>query len=261
MTTAQDSKPSADPLLKLGVYNIAQLKSFNAKAAKQQYLVDGFIGQQSLTLAVGDSNLGKSPFLYQMAVCVASGVPFLGMPVKQGPVLYMDAENSTLQVENLVTTLSDYLKLPEVPPDLYLFNKNNCPDGITLEAVVTATKPVMVVLDPIYAWFPEIEERPKAVTEGYGELRGLMKIHGCSVIGVHHTTKEQENPSAPRREPLDAQTDVHKWFNRARGTGALINGCDNRIGFDVPSIPGDCKLVGRRLCARTWHTPAVAFDP
>src|SRR5215813_13280385 len=105
MTTIPDPNPTANPLLKLGIYHIAELRAYNAKAGAREYLVDGLIAQQSLTLAVGDSNRGKSPYFYQMAICVAAGVPFLGLPVKQGRVLYIDAENSTGEVEHMVTTL------------------------------------------------------------------------------------------------------------------------------------------------------------
>jgi hypothetical protein len=243
MTPISDPNPTANPLLKIGIYNITELQAYNAKTARQEYLVEGLIAQQSLTLAVGDSNRGKSPFFYQMAICVAAGVPFLGLPVKRGRVLYIDAENSTGQVEHLVTTLAGYVGLPEVPSDLLLFNMNNCPENYEVENLVNQARPTLVVLDPIYALFRDIEENAKAVTEAYSKLRRLMKICGCSHIGVHHPNKETDRPDAPKRQPLDKISDVRQWFIRARGSGALINGCDTRLAFDIPSTTGDCKLV------------------
>jgi len=160
---------TSNPLLKLGIYDIANLRKEIQQAAQEPYLVEGFVAQQSLSLAVGDSNLGKSPFLYQLALSVASGKPFLSMPVKQGPVLYMDAENSPLQVAALVTTLADYLGLPDVPANLLLYNKNNCPGGYGLAELVKAAQPRLVILDPIYAWYPHIEGSAENVTAAYGD--------------------------------------------------------------------------------------------
>jgi hypothetical protein len=241
--TSDNSGPTTDPLLKLGIYDITQLRDYCEKAAKQDYLVSGLIGQQSLSLAVGDSNCGKSPFFYQLAVCVAGGVPFLGMSVKQGRVLYLDAENSAEQVADLTTTLAEYVGLHDVPSELLLFNRNNSPEGHSLKELVKTARPALIILDPIYAWFLDIEENSKAVTEAYSELRKLMKETGCAVIGITHVTKDSPAPQTPKREHLDKFGDVHKWFTRARGSGALINGCDNRIAFDLPSQAGNCKLV------------------
>jgi RecA-family ATPase len=43
---------------------------------------------------VGDSGLGKTPLGIQLGVCVAAGLPFMGLQVSQrGPVLYCDAES------------------------------------------------------------------------------------------------------------------------------------------------------------------------
>jgi len=64
-----------------------------SSSEKQIELVEGFFPQPSINVLGGESGLGKSPLAIQLAVCVAAGLPFLGMPVKQGIVLYCDYEN------------------------------------------------------------------------------------------------------------------------------------------------------------------------
>src|SRR4051812_33287745 len=78
---------------------------------RTEYLVEDLLPSQSLALLVGDSGLGKSPLAYQLAVCVASGMDFLGAHVKQSRVLYVDFENGLLQIDAMITRLAGHLRL------------------------------------------------------------------------------------------------------------------------------------------------------
>jgi RecA-family ATPase len=104
-----------------------QLKQRAADLGSAQYVIDKLIPSQSLSLCVGDSGLGKSPLLYQAAICVAVGQPFLGLPTMQGPVLYMDSENGIAQVSGLIEQISTYLGLQKPPEELLLWNLNDAP--------------------------------------------------------------------------------------------------------------------------------------
>jgi AAA domain len=70
-------------------------------------LVEGLIAQGSFNLLIGDSSLGKSPLLYQLALCVATGKPFLGFPVKRGDVLIVDYEDGYPDIDTLLATSVD----------------------------------------------------------------------------------------------------------------------------------------------------------
>src|SRR5207302_2870448 len=83
-----------------------------------EYLVDGLLPSRSIALVVGDSGLGKSPLLYQMGLCVAAGVPFLGKQVRQGKVLYMDFENGLRESNDLIKQLASFLRI--TVPDSFL---------------------------------------------------------------------------------------------------------------------------------------------
>ena len=56
------------------------------------HVVEGLIPPRSVNILVGDSGIGKSPLAYQLGLAVASGTPFLDMPVQQGKVLLVDFE-------------------------------------------------------------------------------------------------------------------------------------------------------------------------
>src|SRR6267378_453500 len=57
------------------------------------YVVEGLLPADDVHVAVGDSGLGKTPWAYQLGLCVAAGMPFLGHPVRESRVLYYDLEN------------------------------------------------------------------------------------------------------------------------------------------------------------------------
>jgi len=95
-------------------------------------LIAGLIPARSLGIVVGDSGVGKSPLLYQAAICVSSGIPFLGRAVLSGPVLYLDFENGLGDVDYMTGRLSDHLGLAGAPESLRLWNYNFAPP--TMEA-------------------------------------------------------------------------------------------------------------------------------
>lgn len=82
---------------------------------------------QSLSLFVGDSGLGKSPLLYQLAISVAAGVDFLGRKVKQCRVLVMDFENSLEDVNKTIEGIGRALGLATLPENLRLWNVDDSP--------------------------------------------------------------------------------------------------------------------------------------
>src|ERR1700682_3991627 len=64
----------------------------NAHTVQRRDIVEGLVGEKSVNIVVGNSGLGKTPWLVQLCVCVAAGVDFMGRKVQQGPVLYEDSE-------------------------------------------------------------------------------------------------------------------------------------------------------------------------
>src|SRR5690349_18043940 len=92
-------------LAKDGVFTF---DSFQAVATTQpKWLVEGLIADPSVNLLVGDSNLGKTPLAITLGVCVAAGVPFCGWQVKQGRVLYCDAESGKPTFNKMVKSVSE----------------------------------------------------------------------------------------------------------------------------------------------------------
>lgn len=202
-------------------------------SAKQQ--IEGILPVRSIGLLVGDSGLGKSALIYQMGVCVAAGIDFLGHKVQQGRVLCLDFENGLGQVDAIVSSLSRYLGLSEPPKDLLTWNvhyssSNYGQPGATAYEMIQDVKPSLVTIDSLTAFHPDIEEKNATATGVFQRFRKLIRDTDASIIGIHHRKKPSDF------SPLLEDESPRPWFTGARGASALINGSDVRLGVDVPSF-------------------------
>jgi KaiC/GvpD/RAD55 family RecA-like ATPase len=219
------------------VYTPESLRRRCIALGATNYIVDGLIPQRSLGIAVGDSGIGKTALFYQMAVCVAAGVDYLGRKTRQGRVLYLDGENGMSDVEDMVTRLSRFVGLAGPPNDLLLFNLNDCiqkwgEPGNGLVELVEAFKPSLVIIDPLALLYPNAEEKNAEANKAFRELRQIMSKTGCTMLPVHHIKKPGESPV------LLEVVGVRTWLQQARGSRALINATDVRIAIDQPDLVG-----------------------
>src|SRR5215469_4534586 len=90
MNAVRYSKPQLQSLVAEGFYTPSEQAKLIELSPPESFLVQEYIKRHSLTLAVGASGLGKSPWCYQLAICVAAGLPFLGLATEQARVLYCD---------------------------------------------------------------------------------------------------------------------------------------------------------------------------
>ncbi len=59
-----------------------------------RWVVQGMMARGTLVILAGEPGVGKSVLAYQLAFCVAAGLPFLDRRVEPTRVLYFDEENS-----------------------------------------------------------------------------------------------------------------------------------------------------------------------
>jgi predicted ATP-dependent serine protease len=188
-----------------------------------EYIVDGLLREQSLGLVVGDSGHGKTPLLYQLAMCVAAGVPFLNRRVKQGRVLYMDYENGLGEVDLMLKRLAKHLNLSSLPTDLLCWNLNDLTplwmkNGYGFGDLIKDVHPVLTIIDPLGSQFPLAEEKNAAANQTYAALRAIMRTERTSFLNVHHLRKPGEKSGGVHL----ADGNIHDWFKQARGASSLI---------------------------------------
>jgi AAA domain-containing protein len=218
----------------------------------KRFVVESLIPARQITMLLGDSGIGKSPLFYQLALCAAAGVPFLGLPTTPCDVLILDYENGLGDVEELLNHLAQYLGFDTKPENLHVWSQNDCNPGYG-QAGYTAYDIIddwaaplpniegrekIAFIDPLSGFSPLAEEKNSYATDMLKQLRRTINKYGVTPLFSHHLRKPRgkKPDDPPMAAKLSDCVDVREWFNEARGARSLINGSDYRIGVDVPGV-------------------------
>lgn len=221
-------------LRRLGVLSPAEVDRICDEETRAPFLVDGFLPAKSIGIAAGDSTIGKSPLMYQLGLCVAAGIPFLGQPSKQGCVIYFDLENGMLDSRGIRDALVRFLGL-SVAPDNFLL----ATEPKDLQGLIAEVKPDLVIIDSLRAFAPETTERNRPAAEWLKDLRKLTRKHGASFLIVHHIRKPQQGGFVHGLE----STSVATWMLEMEGPRAFVNQTDVRISLEQ----GDSEPAALRM--------------
>ncbi len=236
--------------LKWNVYSPAELKVRIAELNSGGFLIDRLIPKRSLSIFVGDSGLGKSPLLYQAAMCVAHGIPFLDFPTFRARVLYLDYENGLQGVDQLTGQLAKHLGIGTIDQENLLpWNFNDAPrdwSSSKLEEMIGDLRPDWVIIDPFGGFDGTIETTTDNAARNFQTFRSIGQRFRLAMTGVHHIRKPSDNAqySGPRLEE-----DVKTWMLQARGARQLINGSDVRLGIDLASRGASADQSGNLVMA------------
>jgi hypothetical protein len=207
-------------------------------------VIHGLLPARSIAILLGDSGLGKSALMYQAALCVAAGLPFLGCGTVKGRVMIADFENGISDMYELVERISRYLGLPEPPVDLHLWSLNDCEAhfgqvGHNLLDILGDVRPTLAILDSLGSYAPEAEEKNSAATRMLKDFRSLARDCETATVLVHHRRK-QPRKTEESAGPLE-NASIRRWFQEARGASSLMNGSDIRLGVDAPNLSAVSK--------------------
>lgn len=177
-------------------------------------VLGGGIVPGSLILVGGDPGIGKSTLLLQMCRLLSAD---------QRKVLYISGEESLRQIKMRA------VRLGEFTDTLSLLCETNLGD---IEAVITAQKPEIVIIDSIQTMFQEdVSAAPGSVSqvrEATGVLMRLAKGMGISIFIVGHVTKEG-TVAGPR--VLEHMVDTVLYFEGDRHASyRILRGVKNRFG-------------------------------
>jgi hypothetical protein len=214
--------------------------------ARREFRIEDLLLDRSVNILVGDSGLGKTPFGIQAGLCVASGTPFLGQAVVQGPVLYCDAESNMKDFIELVQRISRFLGLSDIPSNFEIWSPNWDPsigdDDTSAKLLlkrVAAVKPAFVIVDPLRSIWPDAEVKTSDAMAMIHAQRRLTSRVGCTFLNNHHRRKPDY------KNPVHLLTGKHRWFEEAAGARALVNNTDTRLGVVDDEQPGaDLSLAG-----------------
>jgi hypothetical protein len=215
-----------------------------SQVSRPSGLVAGIIGHRSVSVLIGDSGLGKSPLAYQLGLCVAEGIPFLGLKTERGTVIYADYENGLQDGQELRKRLVGFLKLPKAPDGFVLWSPDLEGTGSArIEDICHDIKPALLIIDSLRSHDPSFEKSDVA-GERMNALRSVAYKHNAAILAIHHVRK----PGLDGPPSLDSEDSVlMQWLNQASGHRSIISQSDSRLAAGLPGRGRGGEMVLR------WH--------
>ncbi len=226
------------PVRPLEIISCEELVARNSPPPPE--LVEGLVGVGELAMLAAPAKAGKSWFLLQLAMSVAGGVPFIGRPTRQGPVVYVNAEVGEVAWEYRCRRMAGALGIPP-PAQLYTANTRGQEVSIAnlserLRATLAANgvgRVGAIVADPFYYLAAGLDENSAGeVSAAMKALQKLAEETGATVIVAHHTGK--------------GDVGGRKSMDRPRGSSAFVGTVDTSLSL-VEGAEGRMRLeVNRR---------------
>jgi len=254
-----------------GLYTDAELAQRAEKSPTAGFLVDGMIAPGSVNILVGDSGIGKSALVYQLALAVATGRPFLGQRTREGKVVLVDYENSLWDSHRILSQQRKHLGLKYAPYTLMVKPMNEPAPSATrpelseqylhenVEELIDQLAAELVIFDSLRSFNPAMETDNGTAADQLVQLRTIARGRGTAILLVHHVRKlgvrQTHQMHLEDNAPLD-------WLMRSAGARALINQTDARFAISTRKGSDDTLVlrghlrthgeIGPYLLARLW---------
>lgn len=172
------------------------------EAVEPAWTVGGVLG--GLGLLWGEAGVGKSFVAVSMAASVATGRPWLGHRVTEGPVVYVAGEGGALGVSRRLDAAVTALRCcdPEdgpVPLWIVTPGVDFVAGPAELLALLGSVCPQLVVVDTLARCFGGDENSTEDMSKFVRSLDLLRDAFGCSVLVVHHANKTDKTGSGKVR--------------------------------------------------------------
>lgn len=198
------------------------------------WLVDGLIPLDNRIADVAPEGGVKTTFGAYMAVCIATSMECLGHPVRQGPVLIVDAETPRQSLLDKLDRFAQGIGFPDAK-DLDItcltgseFRFGRKTERDKLLRVVDEVKPVFIRMDSMLSMLPGGRQGVSENDCGLGEMlrddmAAMMGSGGRSVMLAMHAKKPAAELTPEQLLVIDMQTVT-------RGHGSIIGeGCDTGL--------------------------------
>jgi hypothetical protein len=149
---------------------------------------DLFLPRGALALLVAFMKVGKSTFIYALAIAVARGISFLRYSTQQGGVLILALEEHPRDVRR---HLEQFGLRPEDPIYVVTGHLQNNPDLLEdLERFIVTNRITLVIIDTLTQFWTVADENSNAeVIRGVTPLLELARQTDAAVLLVHHERK------------------------------------------------------------------------
>ena len=163
----------------------------------QEFLIENVLVEGQPCIIGGPKKCLKTSIMLDMAVALATGVPFLRrfeVPVPKR-VLVMSGESGLVTIRNTIRRIADSIDLdPQEITGLFICDRVPKLDNMSHIAILKKTledfHPDVVVFDPAYLMLTT--DKPESLFATGSQLSAislLCQIHGATIIIAHHNSK------------------------------------------------------------------------
>ncbi len=268
-------KPATNPLLtqRWKVLSIADLLT---PPKRPDYLVDSMLRTPGLSCFYGVPGDLKSMFLMDLAVCVASGGPWLeplpqvgaggAYPVKQGAVLWLDMDNGQNRLQERFGALCrargvDIAPLHAISFPRPVFDASKPEEAELLAEQIGELGAVFCVVDNLGTVSGGRDENASQMIDVMANLRWVTEKTGAHLATIHHarkgigTGKAREGDRLRGHSSIEASLDLAILIERA-GDDLTVKSTktrDDPISPFVARWTFDKTEDGALNKARFWH--------
>ena len=255
------------------LFRFSRLDLIEVKPAS--WIVNGLIEKESFCCLYGDPGAGKSFLAIELASCIATGTPFYGISVKQGPVIYLAGEgHSGLARRFRAWGIVRSISLENAP--LYLSAgaialiepASMGPVCNALERLIREIgNPSLVILDTWSRVLGGDDSSPSDAAAGVAALDGLRARFGnFAAMVVHHEghTKGRGRGWSGLRAAVDMEFRIERGADRilrlectkAKDIGIMEPMAFEFMGVELPLRNESGEPVTSAVLDRKEWTPA-----
>lgn len=178
------------------IMSFGQCMDFATNPANElEEIIEGILHEGCKMIISGSSKAGKTWSLINLAIAASNGMPWMGMPVKQSKVLYLDFELKKYFGTDRIKRVAKAMFKGEIPSNHYLDywplrgHRTELMDLLT-KIRVEKRNYDLIILDPYYKLATGIDENDaKAVGEIVNLIEDFSEETGAAIVFAHHFSK------------------------------------------------------------------------
>lgn len=224
---------------------VVQASQLECDSNYKPWLIERLWSAHAVGFVSGPPKSFKTWTVLEMAVSVATGLPFLGaFPVHiTGPVLLYAAEDpaAALRLRLLALAQNHGLEIDQI--DIRIIRADSLrldrpSDREKLAATVELHRPALLVLDPLVRLHALDENQAAAMAELLGHIRSLQRSFNTAVAIVHHCRK---SPARSAGQSLRGSSDLYAFVDSLvslqRRHGRVSLSAEHRSAPELAPLP------------------------
>jgi hypothetical protein len=188
-------------LNRLDNQNRSALKPSEIPDVAPEYLLPGAVPMHAGSMIFGHRKHGKSAWLQKLAVCVAHGLDFDGLPIKHGRILYKSldpdagAKETKFRMRKICKRLGVALSDENIGIDE---TPINLADPVSVDSFLTLNpgRFTLIVIDPYYMAIPGGASREDLAKPVMESIKQIGDETGAAVLLAHHRPRGKDGTDA-----------------------------------------------------------------